>query len=85
MDIIERARRFLVTRRQAYRRTFSGPVADIVLRDLATVCFAHTSPKCATEREHADADGRRWVWLRIQEHLQLTEEQLWNLYDGRAE
>ena len=30
-------------------------------------------------------EGRRAVWLRIQEHLQLPEEELWNLYDGRVD
>ena len=27
--------------------------------------------------------GRREVWLRIQNHLQLTPDQLWELYSGR--
>jgi len=25
-------------------------------------------------------DGRREVWLRIQQHLQLSEDALWKLY-----
>jgi hypothetical protein len=29
------------------------------------------------------AEGRREVWLRIQAHLRLTDEELWRLY-GQA-
>lgn len=28
-------------------------------------------------------DGRREVFLRIQQHLQLSDDDLWSLYDGR--
>jgi hypothetical protein len=29
-------------------------------------------------------DGRREVWLRIASHLNLTEEQLWELYGSKT-
>lgn len=85
MTLIERARRFLATRRQAYRRTLNGPVAEIVLKDLAVFCFARHSAKFENDRDYFLAEGRRQVWNRIASHLNLTEEQCWQLYDGREE
>jgi hypothetical protein len=31
------------------------------------------------------AEGRRQVWQRIAEHTNLTEKELWDLYDGRQD
>ena len=33
-------------------------------------------------RVHAVAEGRREVWLRIAQHLNLSEENLWRAYGG---
>lgn len=57
--------------------------ADSVLIDLAKFCRAHESTFHADARLHAVAEGRREVWLRIEQHLQLTSEELWNLYPKR--
>lgn len=69
-------------RRHAYRTTFKGPVAEVVLQDLAKFCRAHQSTFHADPRAHAVAEGRREVFLRIAHHLNLTDEQLWALYSG---
>lgn len=69
-------------RRHAYRTTFKGPVAEVVLQDLAKFCRAHQSTFHADPRAHAVAEGRREVFLRIAHHLKLTDEQLWALYSG---
>lgn len=79
---IDKLRVALFDRRHAYRTTFKGPLADAVLRDLARFCRAHTTTFHADPRAHAVAEGRREVWLRIANHLQLTEAQLWELYSG---
>lgn len=75
--VIDRARRFLSRRAQLYRQTFQNPTGEKVLKDLHQFCRAtestfHTDPRVAAVME-----GRREVWLRIQRHLNLTEEQLW--------
>jgi hypothetical protein len=54
-----------------------------VLKDLARFCRAHESTFDADPRVQANLDGRREVWLRLAHHLQLTPEQLWELYSGR--
>ena len=72
-------RKFLARRRGAYQDVFRGPQAEIVLADLARFCRAHESTFHPDARAHAVAEGRREVWLRIQEHLKLSEVDLWAL------
>lgn len=71
---------FLAARRTAYVQTFRGPVAETVLKDLAKFCRANESTFDDNERVQAKLDGRREVWLRIQDHLRRTDEELWELY-----
>lgn len=73
-------RDFLHGRARDYQVVFGSPVGQRVLADLAKFCRAHVSTFHADARVHAVAEGRREVWLRIQQHLQLTDEQLYALY-----
>jgi hypothetical protein len=82
-DWWEQVRRVLMRRRHAYNVTFRAPLAQEVLRDLARFCRAHESTFNTDARAHAMAEGRREVWLRIQNHLNLTPDELWELYSGR--
>lgn len=83
MNLIKQAQAFLARRRTAYLRTFLNPMGEEVLRDLAKFCRAHETTFAADARAHAVAEGRREVFLRIQSHLRLTDEELWRLY-GQA-
>lgn len=78
----EQAVRLLRTRAQNYRRVFdTETVAGVkVLEDLSKYCRAHETTFLPDERASAVLEGRRDVWLRIQQHLQLTDEQLWELF-----
>ena len=69
-------------RRTAYRLVFSTREGQTVLRDLAQFCRAHESAYDPDPRTHALLEGRREVWLRIQNNLQLDDEQLWRLQGG---
>jgi hypothetical protein len=51
-----------------------------VLRDLAKFCRAHETTFNPDPRAHALAEGRREVFLRIANHMNLTEDELWELY-----
>jgi hypothetical protein len=84
MEMIDRARDFLRNRAFAYRVTFTGPRAEAVLADLAKFCRATESTFHPDPRAHAAAEGRREVWLRIQHHLKLTDDDLWKRYSGSA-
>lgn len=75
---------FLSRRRTAYVKTFINPIGEEVLIDLAKFCRAHDSTFHTDPRVHALAEGRREVWLRIQQHLRLTDEQLWDIYGAGA-
>ena len=80
MNPVERVRDFISRRRNAYCKTFLNPYGADVLEDLARFCRANESTFNADARLHAVAEGRREVWLRIQKHLQLTDEQLWAMH-----
>ena len=75
----DKARQFLFSRRTAYVQTFSGPVAEAVLKDLSRFCRANTSTFHPDPRVAAMLDGRREVWHRIQQHLRLSDADLWRL------
>jgi len=81
-EYLAKLKQFLGNRRHAYQQTFKGPLAEPVLKDLARFCRAHNSTFHEDARAHAVAEGRREVWLRIQHHLNLSPEQLWQLYQG---
>ncbi len=69
-------------RKQQYQLTFGSPAGQDVLIDLAKFC--HASESCFDEdpRVHAAFEGRREVWLRIQQFLGLTAEQIAALHHG---
>lgn len=83
-EIIEATKRFVQGRALAYRRVFQRPNADVdaVLKDLARFCRATRSTGHQDSHVAARLDGRREVWLRITEHLNLTTEELYRLYGG---
>lgn len=65
-------------KRRAYQLTFAKArsASAIVLMDLARYC--HASSPCNSEREQ----GRRDVWLHIQKHLRLSDEEYTVLMAG---
>lgn len=80
---LEKVKRVLLERQYAYRKTFEGPLAAVVLKDLARFCRAHESTFDQNQKTQDNLEGRREVWLRLQHHLKLTPDQLWELYSGR--
>lgn len=80
-DILDHAKRFLMGRQTAYRVVFGGgPHAEDVLADLAKFCRANQTTFHPDPRIEGRLDGRREVWLRITQHLNLTPDELWKLY-----
>lgn len=78
---IQAARGFLARRRTNYIRTFGTVFGQAVLADLAKFCRAHNSTFHSDSRVHAALEGRREVFLRILNHLQLSDEQLYALHN----
>lgn len=81
-DFIQRVKNIFIRRQQAYQITFDPKslMAELVLKDLSRFCRAHTSTFHPDARAHAVLEGRREVWLRIQEHLKLSSEEVWQLH-----
>lgn len=81
----ERIKRFVHSRKISYGLVFGPKTPDhvAVLKDLAAFCRAHETTFHPDPRIHAILEGRREVWLRIQNHLQLTPEQLYALFSGK--
>lgn len=85
-ELVEKMKNFLIRRKQAYEHVFLSEsiYTEIVLRDLAKFCRAHDSTFHKDDRASALLEGRREVWLRISQHLNLSDEALWDLY-GKKE
>ncbi len=56
-----------------------------VLKDLAKFCRAHNSTFNKDPRIQANLDGRREVWLRIQENLNLSTDEIYALHGVKNE
>lgn len=78
--------RTLRDRQAAYQRAFAGrgTAGDvaIVMADLARFCRAGASTFHADPRTHALLEGRREVWLRIRDQLDLRLDELIAKYTG---
>lgn len=82
MSDISRLRNLIITRQGAYKGLFKGPLADLVLADMAAFCRAHESTFHENARIAAMLDGRREVWLRVSNHLHMSPEALFRLSTG---
>jgi glycine/D-amino acid oxidase-like deaminating enzyme len=77
---IDKLKSLVRLRKSAYDQTFGGHGAPKqVLRDLARFCRANKTTFHANDRVAAHLEGRREVWLYIQEHLNLSAEEIFEL------
>lgn len=81
--MLDKLRFFLQGRQKAYQQTFNNPIGRQVLEDLSKFCRATESTFHNDARLSALLEGRKEVWLRIQEHLGINSEELFKLYNGR--
>lgn len=71
-----KARALLRDRQVSYQHALGGAPGQAVLEDLARFCRADQTTFHPDPRVHALMEGRREVWLRIKEHLDLDLEDL---------
>lgn len=66
----------------AYNQVFNkaSPHTETVLKDLAKFCRAHATTFLPDARASAVLEGRREVWLRIQEQLKMTPDEIYRLH-----
>ncbi len=81
----DEAEKFFGERKVAYVRAFSEGHGSAVLADLATFCRADETCVVPGDRDRTYIlEGRREVWLRIQDHLRRTPAELASLYTRPA-
>lgn len=81
----QRALDMIRLRKQSYANVFKTEDARfsrIVLEDLARFCRAERSAYDPDPRTHALLEGRREVWLRIADHLGLSDSELYEKFVG---
>jgi len=83
--MIKAALDFLTSRKQAYQHTFKGIHGERVLEDLARFCRANDTTFLPDARASALLEGRREVWLRVQQHLNLSPDQLEKLFNPKGD
>lgn len=80
------AKEALLNRQRAYQKTFNAKDAatKAILEDLKIFCRAEVSCFDADPRIHAVLEGRREVFLRIEQHLKYDLDRLFALYNEGA-
>lgn len=75
---------FLSLRKRSYQSIFgkTGPAGSEAMKDLARFCHAYKSTAVPNRDLSMVLQGRREVWLRICEHLHVSEEELTRLYQA---
>ena len=84
---LSKIRRLFLKRQVAYQKVFDPEnlFTKDVLMDLSTFCRAHETTFHNDERKHAVLEGRREVWLRIQQYLQLNLDDIYKLHNIKSE
>lgn len=71
--------------RAAYQTAFSGPSGKLVLAHIADTCGATETTADENPHTMAVAEGRRQVWLTIQDVLRMSESDLRDMQEAVAE
>lgn len=82
MKVIPEWMNWIRARKQAYQQTFNpaSPAGAAVLADLARFCRARETCVVPGDRDLSlILEGRREVWLRIEQQLNLPPETLYRL------
>ena len=69
----------------AYQMTFSGAHGELVLSDLTKFCHVYSCCFDADARIHAFNEGKRYVYLRIQDFLIMQPEAMAEVAIGLGE
>lgn len=85
MPVDARAKALIEERKHAYVQTFSGPLGELVLEDLARFCRAEESTFHQDARAHALLEGRREAYLRIAHHINRSLDELCAMHGAKQE
>lgn len=77
----EGLREKLQARQDEYKAVFSGVNGQEVLKDMARFCRANSTCVVPGDRDATLVlEGRREVYLRILDHIEMSPEDLWLKY-----
>lgn len=79
---------FLTRRKRSYQLVFNSihPDVRVVLTDLARFCRANETCVVPGNNDATKIlEGRREVWLRIANHLNLPPETLYEIFNGKGD
>ena len=84
-DSLSKVRGLFQKRKMAYCQALNknSVHAKVVLEDLAKFCRAYDSTFTKDDRMTAVLEGRREVWLRIQNYLNLSSDEIYELHQVR--
>jgi len=68
-------------KRRAYQAIFDGPHGKEVLKDLAEFCGMHRDCFSPCPYTMAHNTGVRKAFLRIQNMLNVTDQQIWEMFE----
>jgi hypothetical protein len=82
---VQNIKNYFQRRSIAYSKVFDkqSPFTHDVLVDLAKFCRAHDSSFHPNPHVQATLEGRREVWLRIQNNLNLSLEEIYLLHRAK--
>lgn len=82
VDKLSAVMKMIRRRKFAYNMVFAreNKYTHVVLTDLARFCRAHETTFHQNDRMHAILEGRREVFLKIQQYLNLTEDEIYQLH-----
>lgn len=80
-ELAKKARRFLMRRRHVYTLTFRSIPGEEVLADLSRFCHANKTTAHPNRDLSLILQGRREVWLRIANHLHMTPDELYRVFE----
>jgi hypothetical protein len=81
----EQALLIVADRKRAYQLAFNTPAGEAILTDLIPFCRAAETCVVPGDRDRTWVlEGRREVYLRIRDHLDLSPEQLVEKYTRPA-
>lgn len=85
-DTLSKLQYFIRGKKFDYCQVFNpkNMTSKRVLMDLAKFCRANKTTYNPDARIHAVLEGRREVWLHIQNYLQLTNEELYDLHEIKS-
>ena len=75
----------ITERKRAFQLAFKSPAGEAVMRELAKYCRVYSTTAHETPNLTFVFEGRRQVYLRIQQYLESSVESLHEMFNVRGD